>query len=99
MLRPNRSHRGYTWSASVAEVRVAVAKRDLEHAEHLLGHANERLAADPEGEYRAGSVTAWTDRVTQCLAELDAAMAAVDGEREASTAAQHGQRIREGQQE
>jgi hypothetical protein len=69
---------GYTWPASAAEVRVAVARRDLEHAEQMLADANERQAADPDDQYRASSVTAWTDRVTQCLAQLDAALAALD---------------------
>jgi hypothetical protein len=89
---------GSTWPASAAEVRVAVAKRDLEHAERMLANANEWLATEPDDQGRVRSVTAWTDRVAQCVAELDAALALLGRERETSTAARREQRIREGQE-
>lgn len=72
--------RGSTWPTSATEVTVAVARRELEHAERMLAHAKQRLAdnPDPNGGDGASPVDAWTNRVREVLAELDAALAALD---------------------
>jgi hypothetical protein len=68
---------GLTCPASVGEVRVAVAERELTFAERMLAGAERRLAEEGDEGYRAGAVGAWTSRVATFRTELDAARAAL----------------------
>lgn len=74
-----------TWPATAGEVRVAVAERELTRAKRGLADAKRKLAEEGEEGYRAQAVTAWTDRVAACQAELDAARAQLDAERAEGT--------------